>query len=213
MSSTIWDDDPTEHRVFGVPAVLTSSEVVSLKADLHYLWRCSYLQDPGDLDVDLDLVRKFFDPVARGQTLRDRLSDVEELPRDAYSRLARYGEPLVIVVSSDVLLAGVEARLMLALLTISPGRSSSVISQVHINTAERTAMNVYRSLSTKRLKQVIDLRRLRSGSDPGYRCRPGSCTASQSIGHLRAGDHTMGQGGSRGSRCRRRFVQCRRPVR
>lgn len=152
-------EEPDDRHIFGVPAILTSSETASLQRDLTLLWRTIYGQAPDALQADLDRTRLFFDPLARGHTLRDRLSRLEPLPSEVTSRLEKYGEPLVVVAGAGVLLAGVEARLILALLAdASPERPYMVLSEESASWAERTAMTLYRTRNLTRLKQVIDLR-------------------------------------------------------
>lgn len=155
----IWhEEEQVERRIFGVPAVLTKVERVTLLHDLEAIWATCYGQGPGDLKVDLRLCKKYFDPVARGQTLRQRLSQLGPCPDKAFRRLREYGEPLTIVVSTGVLLAGVECRLMIELLRGLVDDGEGVILREKAAQAEHIAMDTYREWGIARLHQVINLR-------------------------------------------------------
>jgi hypothetical protein len=152
------DDNEKDRRVFGVPAVLTATESKRLYQDLAFVWAKLYGHPSLDLDADLDLCRRFFDPIARGHTLRERLSTLPVLPIELSSRLLQYGEPLVIDTGKSTLLLGVEARLMMEVLTNRTDRTHHVISRNEAAAVERIAMNTYRKWTLSRLRQVIDMR-------------------------------------------------------
>ncbi len=156
MSS--YDEDHAERRVFGIPAVLTSVEISRLVSDLTIAWSACYAGAPGSLDADLALCRKYFDPVARGHTLRQRLAELSAVPDDAFRRLRVYGEPLTIVAGDGLLLAGIEARLVLDLLSRLIATEQHVISRADAADAEDVALRTYREWDLRRLRQVIDLR-------------------------------------------------------
>ncbi|MFI2237567.1 hypothetical protein [Streptomyces chrestomyceticus] len=150
----------TVQRVFGVPAILTGDECVALIRDLTQLWHLSYGKAPGALEVDLAMCKRFFDPVARGHSLRDRLGQLPATPADLLRRAGQYGEPLVIQVGDNVSLVGIEARLMLELLEEQyAGDDHLVLTLADIESAERRAMELYRAWSMARLNQVVALRR------------------------------------------------------
>lgn len=153
-----YKDDFENRSVFGAPAVLTGAESISLQSDLTQLWTATYGQNLSHLDADLDRCRHFFDPVSRGQTLRQRLAELRPAPADLAIRMKRYGEPLVISAGDDILLVGIEARLMIELLDSHRDRAHLVIPETAAATAEREAMRIYRKWTLGRLRQVIDLR-------------------------------------------------------
>ncbi|GHJ57006.1 hypothetical protein Nm8I071_63130 [Nonomuraea sp. TT08I-71] len=148
------------HRtVFGVPVVLTASEVSVLTRDLTQLWLLTYGSLPGAIRGDKELCRRFFDPLVRGQSLRDRLATIPPTPQDLVRRLGRFGYPLVTDVGEGTILIGVEGRLMLEILMeedLSDGHV--VLSQSVTGAAEREALNLYREWSSGRLIQVVNLR-------------------------------------------------------
>ena len=148
-----------DRRIFGVPAVLGTRERVSLLADLTVLWRATYGREPGNIDKDLNECRRFFDPLTRGHTLRERLAKLAPAPPDVAIRLGQYGEPLVVSAGDGILLIGVEARLTIALLTsLQDQRVGAVISHGAAAEAEHRALDTYRRWGLGRLRQVIDLR-------------------------------------------------------
>jgi hypothetical protein len=157
MSSTERETSPCS--VFGVPTVLTSIECSTLISDLTTLWVACYSQQISELESDINRCRHFFDPVARGQSLRSRLYEVAPAPTEVVERIARYGPPLVIDAGEGVLLVGVEARLLIDLLTSHrKGRGHIVLPNTAVSTAERVALRTYRRWTLGRLTQVIALR-------------------------------------------------------
>lgn len=150
--------DPADHvrEVFGVPAVLTGQESTTLMRDLIELWQLTYGKRPGQIDDDLEGCRRFFDPVARGHTLRERLSNLPQTPAEL--RRLTYGEPLLINAGNKTVIIGVEGRLMIALLERQDfGKGHLVFSAVDISAVEQKALQVYRQWSRGRLNQVIAL--------------------------------------------------------
>jgi hypothetical protein len=145
-------------EIFGVPAVLARSECVSLARDLTELWIMTYGQAPGDLDDDLQLCARLFDPLTRGHSLRDRLSSLKPAPMHMVKSPHLTGEPLIVDAGDGTLIVGAEARLLLDLLTTIEIEDHVVISALQVATAEHRAYSLYRSWAMKRLNQVIALR-------------------------------------------------------
>ena len=144
--------------VFGVPAVLTGNECAALIRDLTELWRLTYGQAPGDVNDDLQLCRRLFDPLARGQTLRDRLGQLQRTPSHLVRNSHLLGEPLVLDAGEQTLIVGIEARLLLDLLQKHDMGDHVVIGQADVAAAEHRALSIYRSWTMGRLNQVIALR-------------------------------------------------------
>jgi hypothetical protein len=152
--------------VFGVPAVLTHAECAILLQDLTTLWGICYEAPISSLDDDLERCREFFNPIARGQTLRARLSQLESPPADLATRLASYGEPLVLDAGEGGLLVGVEARLLIELLRTRQARAGHIVlPDTEISALQYRALGLYRAWALGRLRQVIDLRSGR-GKEP-----------------------------------------------
>lgn len=147
-------------HVFGIPAILTGDECAILIQDLSQLWQLTYGSPPGQMEADLALCKRFFDPLARGHSLRERLGKLPNTPTGIFRRASQHGEPLIVQAGDKVLLVGIEARLMLALLERrAGGEDHLIISQSDVATAEGTAMRIYRTWSMARLNQVVALRR------------------------------------------------------
>jgi hypothetical protein len=147
--------DTISRGIFGVPAVLTTTERTVLTHNLMQLWYQTYGKAPADLDADLELCRRFFDPLARGHTLRNRLAQLPSTPKDVLP----LGEPLVVVTGEQTLLVGIEARLVLALLEGHRAEDKhTVLPPTAVAAAERHALRIYRGWATSRLNQVIALR-------------------------------------------------------
>ncbi|MGW7336645.1 hypothetical protein [Streptomyces sp. NPDC054808] len=143
--------------IFGVPLVLTKAEANAIKRDLDRLWTLCYGEPSDDLEADLDLCRRFFDPLARGRTLRDRLAQLPAAPKEVLQ--AGYGEPLVTDAGGEALLVGVEARALLWLLDTKDLDDGHVfLSPADVAAMERMALSKYRAWSTARLNQVVALR-------------------------------------------------------
>lgn len=150
----------TVQRVFGVPTILTGDECLALIRDVTQLWHLSYGTAPAELEADVALCKQFFDPLARGHSLRDRLGKLPPTPADLLRRANQYGEPLVVQAGDKLLLVGIEARLLLALLEEKyTGADHLVFPPTDVATAERQAMQIYRTWSMARLSQVVALRR------------------------------------------------------
>jgi len=146
--------------VFGVPAVLTAGEVTEMRDALCRLWELAYQQQVGDLDADLEACRSFFDPVARGHKLRERLTALPPAPADLRGGEAAgtLDEPVVIDAGAGRLLVGVEGRLLLQLLfEFSDATSRVVVPASAVLAAERRALAIYRDWARYRLSQVIAL--------------------------------------------------------
>ena len=148
----------SENRnIFGIPAVLVSSEVHALTRGLSELWAAAYGQPLGSLTTDIELCRRYFDPLSRGNSIRERLAQLGPASAVVRRDLAQYGEPLVMRVDDTTMLVGVEARLVLDLLRNAEG-DHAVLSTSDINVAQGMALEFYRGLSTARLRQTLDLR-------------------------------------------------------
>ncbi len=130
MTSSLHEPDGAR-VVFGVPAVLTAGEVTEMRDALCRLWELAYQQQVGDLDADLEACRSFFDPVARGHKLRERLTALppERRALAIYRDWARYRLSQVIALQAGhgtEVLQATSVGLVLALLvnrSTTPGRA------------------------------------------------------------------------------------------
>lgn len=143
---------------FGLPRTLTLKESEGLLRILTNLWSTSYGAPPSaDLDEDLEKCRLFFDPVARGQRLRDAIARLPAAPPVAPSMRPLIGDPITVRVDAQRLLVGMEARLILEALRSPRSEGQPGFSEPEIAEMYRRAASKYRSWSRKRLDQVIDL--------------------------------------------------------
>lgn len=158
--------DLPKGSLFGIPDTLLRRELDDLVEFLKKLWVASYGGPTADLDHDIELSRRFFDPVARGQTIRDRLGEVLPAP-SIDSAMAGYAvEPLVTRVDDRRLLVGVEARLALVVLQEADHRhSTSRLPTPLVRDALAYAATTYRRWGTHRLQQVLSLRQ-GNGKEP-----------------------------------------------
>ncbi|MBQ1035368.1 hypothetical protein [Micromonospora sp. C81] len=155
-----YDRSATVRQAFGAPAVLAESEAKALLAGLSQLWRLTYGEVPSRIDADLDACRRFFDPLARGQSLRERLSHLPKTPPSLRRSLNGLGPPLIIDGGDDALLIGLEGRLLIEILEeqIDLNDDLIIVSPGRIAAAEHRALEFYRSWGLAKLTQVIDLR-------------------------------------------------------
>jgi hypothetical protein len=144
--------------------VQTAGEAAELRAILQRLWQIVYGAPIGPLDDDLEKCRAFFDPVARGHKLRERLTALAPVPEETRPSAARLREPLVIEAGDGRLLVGVEARLLFELLDrYSDPLGAVVVPAEAIHAADQRALAIYRSWARYRLGQVLALRDGRGG--------------------------------------------------
>lgn len=145
---------------FGLPAALTASEAAALRDYLRQLWQITYGAAPdGALSDDLTACKRYFDPVARGLSLRDRLASLLPAPPTPPQLSAMLDEPLIVRVDSHHVLVGVEARLTLEALASTDSAGGLVqFGDAIIAASTAQALSTYRSWSRHRLDQVIALR-------------------------------------------------------
>ncbi len=146
-----------EDGLFGLPRILTPQETASLQRALTTLWTSSYGQPPGSLESDLQLCRRYFDPVARGARLREVLAALPSSPAVPSSLQCWLVEPLVVRIDHARVLVGPEARLTLELLHASPAEETAFSDADRAEIYRQLAL-LYRGWSRHRLDQVISLR-------------------------------------------------------
>ena len=69
-----------EKDLLGISGRITAERVDELILDLSNAWAAVFGQPIGELDDDLALVRRWFDPVAQGQRLRREISELTPMP-------------------------------------------------------------------------------------------------------------------------------------
>jgi hypothetical protein len=123
------------------------------------MWAACYGHPPDILEEDLALCRRYFDPVARGATLRERLAGIGghvRIPAIISSYLV---PPLVIEIGDNKHLVGVEARLIIDVLERATSAALVSVSLEESAALEKQAADLYREWATARLRDVIALRR------------------------------------------------------
>lgn len=148
----------TDGALFGLPKSLTAKEATALACILSALWVNTYGQPIGDLVEDLAVCHRLFDPVARGGRLRDMLAGLPPAPSAPSSVRKWMTEPLVVRVDGVRQIVGLEARVILDLLTARDLSTTVTWTDREITAAHRAVADVYRTWSRQRLDQVIALR-------------------------------------------------------
>jgi hypothetical protein len=140
--------------LMGLPRYIDEASAHSLSGSLREAWLHTMGKSPGDLQMDLELCRRWFDPVAQGQRLRRELAELEEVPDD----LANPGEPFTLTIASRKWLVTPEGRCALDLLEALPhSQSGWVIEPVRVSYYYHILADLYRSWSRHRIDSVIAL--------------------------------------------------------
>lgn len=153
--------EPTVLPMFGLPRTMTVADSAATVGYLTGLWSDSYGSLPGaDLDADLEDCRRYFDPLLRGQTLRDRLGTLPDSPALPPRTSFAFSEPVIITLDDRHRLVGVEARLVIELLgAVVPTGGYVSISEAEVLEATSRALRIYRRWASQRLRQVSALQR------------------------------------------------------
>jgi hypothetical protein len=141
-------------NTFGLPDALTTGQAQRLADALETGWRAAY----GDLAVlnkDLQKTRRFFDPVAQGQRLREAIASLP--PLDSFP--AAMPVELVIRVGSGRVLVTPEGRCAIDLLRRDAKISGEAVflPVAAVRRYEAELLRLYRDWGRHRLRQVIAL--------------------------------------------------------
>jgi hypothetical protein len=142
----------------GLPEKIDSARVHELRQQLTDLWQLTMGRSPGGLEADLELSRKWFDPVAQGERLRRELSALPTVPKGA-SELA---SPWTYHVGENKWLVTPEGRCVLDLLEALPIAPIHLISDDLLVPYDRLLGRTYQRWGRHRLESVVGLLR---GSD------------------------------------------------
>lgn len=111
-------------------------------------------QLPGAFREDLELVKRWFDPVAQGQRLRRELAEISEMPE----ALDDPGEPWTLAVGPGRWLVTPEGRCVIDMLGRFPDdRETWTVGEAIIVEYDRQLGNLYREWSRHRLESVVAL--------------------------------------------------------
>ena len=144
----------TEDSLLGISGAITAKQVDHLILTLSKAWEAVFEHPIGDLNDDLEVARRWFDPVAQGQRLRREISKLDPMPED----LIDPQSPLTLSLVQGKWLVTPEGRCVLDLLKSLPKDQT-----VHFVTAAQTApyvrllANLYRDWSRHRLNSVVEL--------------------------------------------------------
>ena len=98
--------------LLGLNGYVDGKRIDALVESLSAIWRLSMARDLGELESDLDLCRRWFDPVAQGQRLRRELAAVPRLPDALWDP----GHPFTLAVGAMQCLVTPEGRCVVDLL-------------------------------------------------------------------------------------------------
>jgi hypothetical protein len=152
MIATHPDSSPTE--TFGFGDQLPRYAAEQLLETLSELWRACHHRAPGAIRPDLDLHRRFFDPVAQGNRLRKALLSI-----DTYTPPGPIHQSQALAVDAERLLITPEGRVAIELLDRaieSTGEQVTIDVQLAA-VRERDLLALYRDWGRHRLRSVIDL--------------------------------------------------------
>jgi hypothetical protein len=140
--------------LLGLPGYLDREEAQRLGEALRRTWRITVGQEPASLDQDLELSRRWFDPVAQGQRLRRELAELPAVPAELHDP----GPPITISVGQGRRLVTPEGRCVLDFLENLAGpRASYVINDSQLVPYDRILGALYQKWSRHRLKSVVAL--------------------------------------------------------
>ena len=143
-----------EGTPLGISGYLSRDRVEDLIIELSAAWATIFGVPPADLEGDLTLAKRWFDPVASGKRLRREIAALGALP----SSLTNLKPPLMIHVGPEKWLVTPEGRCALDLLQRLPvDRSGYVVTDAEVAAYERRLAALYREWSRHRLDSVIAL--------------------------------------------------------
>lgn len=144
----------TAEATFGLTDRLPRSAAEQLHGVLIDLWGACHHRPPAGVRLDLELHRRFFDPVAQGKRLREALLTVESVALPGPLAKAQ-----AIVVDSERTLITPEGRIALELLdrALDMAGSHVAVDQRLAAHWERNLLDLYRDWGRHRLQSVVNL--------------------------------------------------------
>ena len=140
--------------LFGIPDQVTHAQVEQLIFDLSRAWETVFDQPVGELENDLVIIRRWFDPVAQGQRLRREISDLPVMPES----LGDPQPPLTVGLGPGRWLVTPEGRCALDLLKQLPAeRAIHHVTSTQLAPYERRLAMLYRDWCRHRLDTVVAL--------------------------------------------------------
>jgi hypothetical protein len=140
--------------LLGLPSYMDRSQADFLLQTLTHTWTAVVGAPPGRLENDLNICRRWFDPVAQGQRLRRELGQLPILDEDLFD----VGEPMMLAIDARRRLVTPEGRCALEILReLSDDRSGFTVPYSELVRYDRLIAALYRDWSRHRLRSVIAL--------------------------------------------------------
>jgi hypothetical protein len=142
--------------LFGLPMTIERAEGQQLVDDLTALWTRQMGRSLGAVDKDLDELHRFFNPVARGATLRKHLAELPSMPKLRSDLL----QPPMILGAEDEALITPEGRVTISVLGELLERGGADFLHVlpkMAHAAEHLVYERYRRWSIRRIEDVLRL--------------------------------------------------------
>jgi hypothetical protein len=142
--------------LLGLTGFIDRGKVEDLIHSLTLLWKLSTGLEINTLESDLELCRRWFDPVAQGQRLRRDLPGIPPLPPGSHDP----GPPLTFEVTSTQKLITPEGRCAIDLLKqLDPRQTVYVLDDSATCYYDRVLGSLYLKWSRHRINSVVDLLR------------------------------------------------------
>lgn len=139
--------------LLGLPQHLDEGSALTVRRALTEIWTITAGAVPGNLEADLDICRRWFDPVAQGQRLRRELAQLKQLPPEVPDP----GPPLTFAAGERRRLVTPEGRCALDLLQRLPSSGAVTITDAQTIPYDRLLGRLYREWSRHRLQSVVGL--------------------------------------------------------
>lgn len=138
----------------GLQGPIDAMTVNNLRISLRRSWQFIVGDEPRNLDDDLELCRRWFNPVAQGNRLRRELAQLSEFPRDLHNP----GNPFTLTVGPQKWLVTPEGRCCLDLLENFPSEQQIWhISSSDTAYYDRLLAHLYHDWSRHRIDSVVTL--------------------------------------------------------
>lgn len=140
--------------IIGLDGLIDEMTAAKLRESLRQTWRSVVGQSPGDLVGDLELCRRWFDPVAQGQRLRRELAELKQIP----GGISNPGEPYTLTIGPQRWIVTPEGRCCLDLLDSLPlGQETWYLGSSETAPYDRLLAHLYRDWSRHRINSVVAL--------------------------------------------------------
>lgn len=140
--------------LLGLNGHLDRKKTDTIVLGLSTIWRLTMGDEIGEVEDDLTMLRRWFDPVAQGQRLRRELSEIPPVPK----HISDPGPPWTFPVSATQSLVTPEGRCVLDLLIgLSNEGYGYILSEAQLVHYDRLLGHLYREWSRHRIRSVVRL--------------------------------------------------------